>query len=178
MKFLEIATMLGLLAGVPHPALAPTPGPTKNPHCGEASWSIVSLKSGNTLFNGKAECTTVEGAAGNLLMSNMGDEGHRLGLQVTYDASGSSTCASGRVVVALIGVPGYPAADPTYLATGRETGPTRCDFDISDRPRGPGFVRGGLTGVLGRCPTGGCGKESDWDLVSINGGFDAYSRGQ
>ena len=178
MKFFELAGLLSLLAGAVHPAFTPAAAPTKNPYCGEASWSIVALKSGNVVFNGKADCTTVEGAAGNLLMSNMGDEGHRLTLQVTYDASGSSTCASGRVTVDLVGVPGPPAADPTYSATGRETGPTRCDFDISDRPRGPGFVRGGLTGVLGRCPTGGCGKDSDWDLVSVNGGFDAYSRGQ
>jgi hypothetical protein len=174
MKFFEVAALLGLVAATAHSAFAPTPD--KNPHCGDASWSIVSLKNGNAIFNGKAECTTIEGT--NTLLSVVGPENTRLSLWVRFDATGSSTCGQDdRVEVTLAGVPG-PAANPNYSATGRELGPTRCNFDISDLPRNPGFVRGGLTAVVGRCPFGGCGKPSDMDLVSVNGSFDAYSRGR
>jgi hypothetical protein len=166
MKFLEIAAF----------RFAPTPGPDKNPHCGDASWSIVSLKNGKAIFNGKAECTTIEGT--NTLLSVVGSENARLRLLVRFDATGSSTCGQDdRVEVTLVGVP-EPAADPNYSATERELGPARCDFDISDLPRNPGFVRSGLTAVVGRCPFGGCGKPSDMDWVSVNGSFDAYSRGR
>jgi len=177
---LVVGLALSTLAAAPHPASAPTSGPETKSHCGDAAWTIRDLKSEKTLFNGKADCTTVE--SNGWLTSIMDAEGGRLSLQIHYDLSGSSSCGGdGDLIhVTLSGVSGPPAADSSYTAWSRNAPPTSCDFSVSDLPRGPGVVRGGLTGVLGRCPTGGCAsrKASDWDLVSVNGSFNAYFRGR
>jgi hypothetical protein len=177
---LVVGLALPRLTNAPQPASAPTSAPETKPHCGEAAWTIRDLKSEKTLFNGKADCTTVE--FNGWLNSIMDAEGDRLILQIHYDVSGSSSCGDDgdRIHVTLAGVSGTPAADPNYTAWRGNVPPTSCDLSVSDLPRGPGVVRGGLNGVLGRCPTGGCAsrKASDWDLVSVNGSFNAYFRGR
>lgn len=162
-----------VMAAAPRPASAPTPRPPIKT-CGEGSWTITDLKHGGTLFAGKADCTTVESNPYvRSLMAPDKDGVDQFELWVTYTVAGESHCGDANKFVSVRLTGGYYAGEGNPPPPG-----SKCEFSINPLPRSPGLVSGGLTAVLGRCSkAGGCGKPDDWDLVSVNGSFDAYSRG-
>lgn len=180
MRVFLTAAILTLLAAAPRPASAPTATPNPKLNCGEAAWTVIDPKNETTVFNSTAECTTVE--SNPYLNSIMGPENGRLQLWITYTNAGVSHCSNGGPIsITLSGVKAPPGGlEGSYSAGGGNPPPTgsSCEFSIADLPRRPGTVRGGLKAVLGRCSkVGGCAKPSDWDLVSVNGSFEAYYRG-
>jgi len=179
MRLVKPVVVLCLLPVLARPASAPAAGLNPKPNCGDASWTILDPKHNSKLFNGTADCTTVE--SNPYMQSLMGPDDARLDLFVQYDASGKSACGSGHVSVTLSGVKAPPGGlDGPYTAgMGNSPAPSSCEFEIGDLPRSPGVVQGGLKATLARCSrVGGCSKVSDWDVVSVNGSFDAYSRGR
>lgn len=177
MKFLALPAIVALFALVPRPASAP-PRPVTNPNCGEASWTITDQKHQSTIFNGMADCTTVQ--PNPMLMSNMGPEDARLSLVIRFDRSGTLTCSNGGPVsVSLSGIKA-PMDDSSYTAGQGNPPPpgSSCEFSIADFPRQAGRLRGSLKSVLGRCvKVGGCSKPTDWDMISMEGSFEAYFSG-
>lgn len=179
MKPVKLAIVLCLAPFATRPITAPAAALHPKLNCGEAAWTILDPKNNSTVFNGKADCTKVESNPN--LDSLMGPDNARLDLFVQYDAAGKSKCGDGHVSVSLSGVKAPPGGlDGPYTAgMGNNPAPSSCEFEIGDIPLRPGVVSGGLKATLTRCShVGGCAKQSDWDVLSVNGSFDAYSRGR
>ncbi len=180
-RLLAVSAGLGLASLVLACGLPSNASSASNPSstCGEAAWTILDQKSGTTLFAGKADCTTVQ--SNGILVSNMTGGAGPLQLEIRYQNAGASTCSGESVSVNLVGVPpSSPGLQASYYAGQGNPPPlgSSCDLSIGALPNGPALVSGGITAVLGRCGVvGGCDKPSDWDLVKVDGSFDAYFSG-
>jgi len=147
--------------------------------CGEAAWTILDQKRKTTVFAGKAECTKLQ--FNGILTSIMRAGTGSLSLQIQYEQASSITCGNGAVSVDLVGFPDpAPGINGNYSAGKGIAAPpgSSCSLSVGSLPSRPGIVSGGLDAVLGRCVVGGgCAKASDWEMVKVQGSFDAYYMG-
>lgn len=147
-------------------------GNAQSSRCGQAVWMIVDLKSGNTLFKDKADCTTVEN---NPYLESIVSNSWEINVQ--YGRAGTTRCPkSDDGSIAVTVTDGH---EPYTAGFGNPPPPgTSCEFTIDDLPKFAKNVSGSLSAVLARCTrAGGCSKDSDWDRITVKGSFEAFYPG-